>query len=133
MRLSTRTRYGIIAIVELAGYYQQGPLRIKDIAAKQNISIKYLEQLMTTLKAAGLVGSVRGAKGGYVLAKPPGEIKLSDCFSCLEGPIATVECVEDDDFCSKVSDCVARDVWVRLENAINEVLSSITLQDMIEK
>ena len=82
MKLSTRTRYGMRAILELAANYGKGPLQIKIIAQRQDISIKYLEQLMASLKAAELVKSVRGSKGGYILAKTPDLIRVSDCFKC---------------------------------------------------
>lgn len=125
--------YGIRAMVELARYYGKGPLQLKLIAKGQNISIKYLEQLMAILKAAGLVKSVRGSKGGYILAKEPNEIRLSDCFNCLEGPVVTAQCVDDANYCARQVDCVVRDVWVNLHQAIMDVLDSQTLFDLSEK
>jgi len=133
MKLSTRTRYGIRALVELAENYGKNPLQLKIIAKDQAISIKYLEQIIAILKSAGIVGSSRGAKGGYFLAKKPASIKLIDCFNCLEGPVITVECVEDENYCNKTRDCVARSVWAEIEKAIVSVLESITLQDMVDK
>ena len=133
MKLSTRTRYGTRALFELAKSYGKGPLQIRIIAAQQDISGKYLEQLMAILKSAGLVRSVRGAKGGYILAKAPNQIKLSEVFDCLEGPVATVECVENDSFCARVADCVARQVWMQVQEAIMNVLQSITLQDLVDR
>ena len=133
MKLSTRTRYGIRAILELAENYGKGPVQLKKIAKDQGISIKYLEQLMAILKSAGIINSTRGSKGGYILAKPPKEIKLSDCFNCLEGPIVTVECVEDDSYCSKTSDCITREVWSEIQKAVMSILQSYTLQDLINK
>ena len=133
MKLSTRTRYGIRAILELAENHGQGPLQIKIIAQNQDISVKYLEQLMAILKSAGLVRSIRGPKGGYLLAKAPNQIKLSDVFDCLEGPVTTVECVEDKDYCARAADCVARQVWAQVQQAIKNVLQSITLQDLVDR
>ena len=127
MKLSTRTRYGIRAILELAENYGKGPLRLKTIARHQELSVKYLEQLMAILKSAGIVRSIRGSKGGYVLARSPGQIKVSDCFNCLEGPIITTECVDNISFCPRTSDCVARGLWSEVQNAIVSVLQSITL------
>ena len=101
MKLSTRTRYGLRAIIELAEHNGATPLQTKVIAASQDISVKYLEQLMTILRSAGLVRSIRGSKGGYMLAKSPNQIKLSDVFDCLEGHVTTVECVEDRSFCER--------------------------------
>jgi Rrf2 family cysteine metabolism transcriptional repressor len=95
--------------------------------------VKYLEQLMGLLRSAGLVRSVRGSKGGYALARPPGQIKLSEVFHCLEGPVTTTECVEDEDYCRRSADCAAREVWVEVEAAINHVLDSVTLEDMVKK
>jgi len=133
MKLSTRTRYGIRAILELAEKDGSGPLRVKTIAQSQDISVKYLEQLMSILRSAGFVRSIRGSKGGYMLAKAPNQIKLSDVFDCLEGPVTTVECVEDKDYCARAADCVARQVWAQVQQAIKNVLQSITLQDLVDR
>jgi Rrf2 family cysteine metabolism transcriptional repressor len=133
MKLSTRTRYGIRAIVEIAESNNSGPIQIKKIAERQDISVKYLEQLMSILKSAGFVRSVRGAKGGYMLAKPPNHIKISDVFDSLEGHVTTVECVENRDYCARAADCVARQVWAQVQQAIQNVLQSITLQDLVQR
>lgn len=133
MKLSTRTRYGVRAILELAENYDKGPLQLKAIAQHQNISVKYLEQLMTVLKSAGIVRSVRGPKGGYVLAKTPSEVRVSDCFNCLEGPVITTECVDNSRFCPKTAACVARQLWAEIQNAIMTLLQSTTLQSLIDR
>ena len=133
MKLSTRTRYGIRAVLELAQNHGKGPVQLNNIALHQEISVKYLEQLMAMLKSAGIVNSVRGSKGGYILAKPPEQIKLSDCFNCLEGHVVTVECVENDSYCPRVSDCIAREVWATVQKAVMTVLESMTLQSLLEK
>ena len=133
MRLSTRTRYGMRALLELALGYGYGPLSLKTIAERQDISLKYLEQLVTVLKAAGLVNSIRGAKGGYVLARSPEQINLSDCVNCLEGGIAAVECVEDKSFCKRTADCVMNQIWSSLTDAMENILKSMTLKDLVEK
>lgn len=133
MKLSTKTRYGIRALIELAENYGQGPVQLKMISKDQDISIKYLEQIISLLKSSGIVNSSRGAKGGYFLAKPPNQIKLSECFNCLEGSVTTVECVENQNYCTKTTNCVARDLWAEVEKAIIAVLDSITLQDMVDK
>ena len=121
------------AILELAEHYGQGPLQTNVIAQRQDISAKYLEQLLAILKAAGLVKSVRGARGGYVLAKKPDEIKLSDVFYSLEGPVVTVECLEDRGACTRIADCVSRQLWAQVQEAITKVLESMTLQDLISR
>ena len=133
MKLSTRTRYGIRAILELAQNEGRGPLQVKTIAQRQDISVKYLEQLMTMLRSTGFVRSIRGSKGGYMLAKAPDQIKLSDVFDCLEGHVTTVECVEDKNYCARAADCIARQVWVQVQDAIKNVLQSITLQDLVDR
>jgi len=133
MKLSTRTRYGVRAALELAENADRGPLQLKTIAQHQEISLKYLEQLMAILRSAGFVRSVRGSKGGYVLAKPPSHIKLSDVFNCLEGPVITAECVQNDNYCARSADCVVKLVWAQVQQAVTNVLDSITLQDLADK
>lgn len=131
MKLSTRTRYGMRAIIELAQYEGKRPLQLKAIADRQDISVKYLEQLMSLLRSAGFVRSVRGSKGGYVLARPADQIKLSEIFRCLEGSVTTAECTEDESYCERSADCVAREVWKKVEAAIHGVLDSIKLSDLV--
>lgn len=133
MKLSTRTRYGMRAIIELAQHEGKRPLQLKVIAERQDISVKYLEQLMSLLRSAGFVRSVRGSKGGYVLARPADQIKLNEVFRCLEGPVTTAECTEDESYCERSADCAARQVWVRVEAAIQDVLGSIKLSDLVQE
>jgi len=133
VKLSTRTRYGTRAMLELALNHNKGPLQTKIIAQHQNISVKYLEQLMSALKSGGFVRSIRGSKGGYVLAKPANETKLSDVFNALEGPVITVECLDNERYCERVADCVARQVWAQVQQAIETILESITLQDLVDR
>ncbi len=133
MKLSTRTRYGMRAIIELAQHEGKRPLQLKVIAERQDISVKYLEQLMSLLRSAGFVRSVRGSKGGYILARPADQIKLSEVFRCLEGPVTTAECTEDESYCERATDCAAREVWKRVESAIHGVLDSIKLSDLIQQ
>ncbi len=132
MKLSTRTRYAVRAIIELAHNEGNKPLQLKIIAKRQDISIKYLEQLIAVLRSAGFVRSIRGSKGGYILAKEPSQIKLNDVFHCLEGTVNTAECVEDKDYCERAADCAARQVWAQVQQAIENVLQSITLQDLVD-
>jgi len=133
MKLSTRTRYAVRAIIELAQNGNNKPLQLKIIAERQDISVKYLEQLMAVLRTSGFVRSVRGSKGGYVLAKAPDQIRLNEVVHQLEGPVTTVECVEDEDCCTRSADCAARYLWVQVEHAIEKVLQSVTLQDLVDK
>jgi len=133
MKLSTRTRYGIRAAIEIAGHYGQGPVQIKVIGQKQAISVKYLEQLMAILKSGGFVHSVRGSKGGYVLAREPEQIRLDKLVLALEGAITTAECVDDDSYCARAADCVARELWTEVQHAVMDVLRSVTLKDLVDK
>jgi Rrf2 family cysteine metabolism transcriptional repressor len=133
MKLSTRTRYGIRAMFELAKNYGQGTMQLKAIAQEEEISVKYLEQLISSLKAAGLVNSVRGVKGGYVLARPPSQIKISDCYNCLEGPVSIIDCVDNKEACLRSGDCVARLLWSEIQASIRTILESTTLQDLVDK
>lgn len=133
MKLSTRTRYGIRAVIELAQHEGKRPLQLKVIAERQGISVKYLEQLMSLLRSSGFVRSIRGSKGGYILARAPEQVTLSEVFRCLEGPVTTAECTDNTDYCERAADCAAREVWVQVEEAIQGVLNSITLADMVHK
>ena len=133
MKLSTKGQYGTRALLDLAINWDKGPIQLKDIAKRQNISLHYLEHLITPLIAAGLVRSTRGAKGGVWLAMPPKEIRLNEVIQTLEGSIAPVECVNRPEACSRSEFCVTRDVWGELKNAINGVLESTTLQDLVER
>jgi len=132
MRISTRTRYGMRAMLELAIAYGAGPLQIKVIADRQKISNKYLEQLVGIIKTAGLLRSLRGPHGGYVLTKPPQDIKLSEIFRALEGPVLTVECVENEQACDRYADCITRRLWIEVNDAILNVLTGKTLADLVE-
>ncbi len=133
MKLSTRTRYGIRAIFELALHYGEGPVQLKRIAEKQDISVKYLEQLIAILKTGGFIKSIRGSKGGYILANKPSEIKLSDCVRSLEGQLTAVECVDDNEYCQKSEDCIVKQVWIEVTQAVENILQSINLQDLVER
>ena len=132
MKLSTRGRYGMRAMLDLAQHYDEGLVLVKDVAARQDISERYLEHLFLSLKTAGLGRSVRGAHGGFTLNSLPDRIKLIDIIRVSEGPLALVECIVDAGACPRSSKCAARDVWSELQSAINEVLRSKTLQDLLE-
>ena len=133
MRLSTKARYGVRAMLSLALDYGRGPIPLKEVAEQQEISVKYLEHLMASLRSAGLVRSVRGAHGGYLLAKSPSQIRLDEVVRVLEGSIAPVECVDDASLCGRVGLCVTRDVWGEMKEAMASVLASTTLQDLVER
>ncbi len=134
MKLSTKGRYGLKAMFELALSYGEGPTPLNNVAQKQNISVHYLEQLIATLRKAGLVRSIRGAQGGYVLADKPENITVGDVIRTLEGPIAPSDCVveEEESECSRLGICVTRTIWEKIKESIDEVIDSITLQDMVD-
>jgi Rrf2 family protein len=118
---------------ELALPGSDSPVTLKTISGNQEISIKYLHSLLTMLKSAGLVRSISGSKGGYLLARKPAEITLLEIVTVLEGPISVVDCVADRDVCARVDFCAARDVWEEVNNAIEDVLVRRTLEDLVEK
>lgn len=133
MKLSTRGRYGIHAMYDLAQQYASGaPQPIKAIASRKRIPDAYLEQLIAALRKAGLVTSVRGAQGGYILARPPEEITVGQVLRVLEGDLATVECLAEEDACDKACACPTRLVWQKIQNGVNAIVDGITLRDMLE-
>jgi len=133
MKLSTKGRYGTRALLDLALHQNGEPVALKDIAQRQQISVRYLEHLVAPLIAAGIARSVRGARGGVLLTRAPEEIKLSEVINLLEGSIAPVECVDKPELCARSSSCVTRDVWGELKRAMDAVLESVTLRDLIER
>jgi Rrf2 family cysteine metabolism transcriptional repressor len=133
MKLSTRTRYGTRALLELALRQGKGPVFLKDIARQQQISLPYLEHLIAPLIAGGVIRSTKGPKGGVALARNPGDIKLSEITRLLEGPIAPLECVNHPEVCGRSGACASRDIWTRLQEAMDGVLASTTLQDLAEQ
>jgi Rrf2 family protein len=120
-------------MLDLALQSSDGPTLIKDISKRQEISDLYLEQLFNRLKTAGLLRSVRGPKGGFMLTRTPVEIRLIDIFEAMEGPIALVDCVDNATLCARADSCVTRDVWAEMKKAMVRVLESITLQDLVKR
>jgi Rrf2 family protein len=133
MKLSTRARYGTRALLDLALQSGEGMVLLKDIARRQEISLPYLEHLITPLVSAGIIKSTRGARGGVLLLKPPAEIKLSEVLQVLEGSIAPVDCVDNPKICPRSDLCVTRDIWGEMKEVMDEVLESTTLQDLVER
>jgi len=133
VKLSTRAKYGARALLDLALHSNQEPVPLKDIARRQSISLHYLEHLITPLVAAGIMASTRGAKGGVHLARPPQEVKLSEVIQLLEGSITPVECIDNPESCPRYDTCVTRDIWDEMKKAIDRVLESTTLQDLVER
>lgn len=130
MKLSTKGKYGVKAMVDLAIHYGDAPVSIKTISQRQNISEYYLEQLFSPLRKAKLIKSVRGAQGGYVLNRLPSEIKVSDVMNVLEGPIEISDCVDGVE-CNNIDWCATRLLWAKIKNSIDEVMENITLQDIV--
>lgn len=130
MRVSTRARYGVRVMLELALNYGNGPLRVSEIARRQGLSAKYIEQLIASLKGAGLVNAVRGVHGGYTLARPPAKISVLEVFERLEGGLSQLECRNCPGLCSRDKACVARDVWAKLRRAASGALEAVNLEEM---
>mgnify|MGYP005814714525 CR=1 FL=1 len=137
MNISTRGRYGVMAMAELAMQHGSGPVPLKTIAERQGLSENYLEQLFASLRKAGLVRSVRGATGGYLLARDPAQISVGDVLRVLEGPLAPAECAIEGspgyEHCGNVQNCLARSVWVRLKEEIDRVVDGISLASLCEE
>lgn len=133
MKLSTRSRYGTRLLLDLAQHYNQGPIQLGDIAKRQDISVKYLEQIIIPLKKAHFVESVRGPKGGHFLAKPPEEITVAEVVALLEDGASLVECTERAEICQRANTCPTRLIWKEASQAMFDTLRSVTLADLVEK
>jgi len=135
MRLTTKSRYGTRLILDIGVYGAEKPVPLGDISKRQNISLKYLEQLTVKLKKAGLIKSLRGASGGHMLAKPPGEITIGMIVRTLEGNVTITECAEDQKdscgVCNRAGDCLSRWVWIEASTAMFDCLDSITVKQLL--
>ncbi len=132
MKLSTTSRYGVRALVDIA-LNANGRLVLRDVAHRQGISVAYLEQIITPLVSAGIIRSARGVKGGVWLARDPRGITLREIMQILEGSIELVECAGDAELCDRSRECVTREIWAGLGQAMAEVLDSTTLEDLVER
>ena len=132
MKLSTKGRYGTRAMLDIALNCAKGSVLLKDIAKRQQISEGYLEHIIASLKTARLIDSTRGAKGGYFLLKNPRQITIAQIINCLEG-LAPVECVDRPSVCKRNKTCVTKDLWAKMKNAIDEVIESTTLGDLVDQ
>jgi Rrf2 family transcriptional regulator, cysteine metabolism repressor len=132
MKLSTRMRYGLRALLDLTLNSTGQPVQLKDIAERQGFSLSYLEHLVIPLIAAGIVKSTRGARGGIQLSRPAGQIKLDEILEILEGPFEPVDCLKDPFGCTRAATCATRDVWDEMKQAMVGVLKSKTLQDLAD-
>ncbi|MBA7627934.1 HTH-type transcriptional regulator CymR [subsurface metagenome] len=135
MRLSTKGRYGVRAMFDLTMHRSAGPISVKSISRRQGISINYLEQIFNQLGRAGLIQSIRGPGGGFILSRTPGETKILDIIKALKEPIAPVACVDDKDpnQCERIDTCVTRLLWKRLGERIREVLENTSLEDLLKE
>lgn len=130
MKLSTRSRYGTRLLVDMAQHYQDGPIHLSDIARRQGISVKYLEQIIIPLKKAQYVKSIRGPKGGHVLAKAPENITVGEIVALLEEGVNLVECSVRPEVCERAEICPTRHLWLEASQAMFDRLQSITLADL---
>ena len=133
MKISTKGRYALRLMLDLAMHDTGEYISLKDISSRQEISVKYLEQIVISLSRAGLVKSVRGSQGGYRLAKAPEEYRAGDILRLIEGSLAPVSCLDDNvNQCPRSEQCATLELWKRLNNAINAVVDSMTLADLAE-
>ncbi len=133
MKLSTKGRYGLRALVDLACHREAGPVPLKDIARRQEISLSYLEHLVSPLIIAGIVRSYRGPSGGLELAKSPADVRLAEVIRLVEGNVSPVDCVNRPELCARSTSCVTREVWMEMDKAMSSVLDSVTLQTLVER
>jgi len=134
IKLSTKGRYGARLMLNLALHYTNGndTVILKNVSEDEEVSIRYLEQIIIPLKINKLVKSIRGAGGGYILARPPSDIKLSEILHALEGSCCLVDCVEDEDFCHRIPICATFEVWKEATEMLSNFFDSVTLQDLIK-
>lgn len=133
MKLSTRTRYGMLVMMELAEAGPEQTTSVRVTAEKRGLSEKYLEQILAVLKSAGLVVSFRGFGGGYTLPKPPARISVGDVFRVLEGPPALVDCVDVSDECARRDTCAIRQTWIDMADAMTHVMDTTSLRDLLDR
>jgi len=133
MKLTTKMRYGTRAMLDLALNQQSGPVTVKDIAERQEVSAKYMEQLLAALQAASLVKAARGRRGGYALSRPTDQITLRQVYAVLEGPEGFVDCTADPNACHRWDTCVTREIWAELCAACMQILDSTTLEDLVRR
>lgn len=133
MQLSTKVRYAARAMIEIARSYKDEPLQLNDIACKQDISVKYLEQIMSPLRARGFVRTQKGSRGGYHLAVKPESITLYDIVVSVDGTIAPVSCVDNEASCDRSKNCVTKNVWSRMRDAMQKELQAKTLAELISE
>jgi Rrf2 family protein len=130
MKLTMKGDYGLRAMLDLAVYYGQGPIESADIARRQYIPEQYLDQILMALRKEGLVKSVRGPKGGHMLARPPVQITMAQVMQALEGYVPPMECLPHPDFCKLSPGCALREVWQKIDDMTQQLLTSTTIDDL---
>ncbi len=133
MKLSTRSRYGTRLMLDMAQHYHNGPIHLSDVAKRQDISVKYLEQIIIPLKKGGYIKSLRGPKGGHILARPPEEITVKEIVALLEEGTSLVECCDNSTVCQRSDICPTRLLWKEASEAMFERLQAISLADLVKK
>jgi len=133
MRLSTKSRYGTRAVLDVALHAPGGPVKLGDISERQEISRKYLGQIIGQLMAAGILESIRGPQGGYLLGRSPQEIRLGDIIRTLDGSLAPVRCVDKPGLCNRNEKCVTREVWTKAKETMESLFDEITVADLVER
>ncbi|MHB8827925.1 MAG: RrF2 family transcriptional regulator [Syntrophales bacterium] len=133
MKLSTKGRYGVRMMIDLAAHYGEGPVLLREIAKREEISEKYLSNLINPLKAMGFLEATRGLHGGYTLGKAPSQITMKEIIEVLEGPISLVDCVEKPGICISSSVCITRDLWKEAADSLARVFEKYTLADMVAR
>lgn len=132
MRISTKGHYGLRSLVDIALNQEQGPVTLNGIAERQEVSVKYLWQVINPLHVNGYLKVTRGAKGGYMLARAPEQINMLDILTTLEGPVSIIKCLTDETFCTRVRTCISRSVWMEVNRTIEQALAEITLKRILD-
>lgn len=131
--ISTKTKYGIRALIDLVKHYEGMPVYLRDISKRENIPLRYLENIFYKLKKAGILQSTKGRGGGFELAKSPQNIRLSDIVETLENNYLPSRCIKSPDICERSSECNARGIWVKMSEKMKEFMDSVTLEDIISE
>lgn len=133
MSVSTKTRYALRMLIDIAAYQDSGKVKIKEVSSRQDISVKYLEQIVTTLSKAGIVKGERGPQGGYVLTRPASEITVAEIVTLLDGGISPVSCIKDDCVeCDRKDRCSTLDMWMKINKAVMDIMKDTTIQDLVD-
>jgi len=133
MKLTMKGDYGLRAMLDMAAYNGQGPIESADIGSRQDITGQYLDQILMSLRKEGLVKSVRGPKGGHMLAKPPSHITMGQVMQALEGYVPPMECLPNPDFCKLSPGCALREVWQKIDEMTQQVLNSTTIEELAQR